>query len=417
MSPKAEGRKDTPKLKAFTGTNAPEVQHIDWLLPGLIARGAGTTINGQPGVSKTVHSAMICVALTLGRDFAGFAGNGKRSNVLIVDFEKGWNWTAAYFKSAYRGAGIEGLPENFHYFSPKTQACLQEGDNQFATLETMGLMIADYVKEHSIDLVIIDSLGQSFSGDQNSAQDVSLGFRMGLNPITTAGAAVLLIAHSTKRSMEGGTFAPTPAGSQQIRAWPVVSVSLEQEGEKTDSRIRWSVDKTNSVPFKPFITRLDFKSDFEGRLETITLEHEGLAGERGGEKVGGELTARKTILEALESGQKRRLELPGGGTIQRTLKQLVDSGEVIQPSRGVYALPESDEKSGIEDQAETPTDEPLSFVHPTTPLGDGWMDKASEPFNQNSDHGLTTLTKSEEPRATQLPVIEPTLTTPKRGRV
>jgi AAA domain len=432
VSPVADGYKP---LKAFTGDLAPEVVEIEWLVRNFLARGAGTVMTAQPGVGKTVYAAALCACLWKGITFAGLETTGKRIKVLYVDVEKGWRWTAPYFRAAFRGLGVEGLPAEFHYWSPKTQECLYEDESGFVTLASIGPLIAEYCKAHGIDFVVIDSFGQSFAGDQNSNQDVSLEFRLGLNPITLTGASVLLIAHATKASMNGGPV--TPSGAQQIRAWPVVSVSLEQEGDKQDGRVRWSVDKTNGAPFKAFITRLDFQTDFEGRLEKVTLEYEGEAGEKSQEvKSGGELSARRTILATLKSGEKKRGDFPKSGTFDRTLKDLLESGEIVRVSdRGPYSLPESE----MEPEAELPPeDQALEFAptlappknpplenavqhtnplhHTTRPLGDGAMvQDPDENLHQSLHQVAPTHTKDEEVRAVQPPVLAPTHT--KLGKV
>ena len=398
---KEQGQKeDVPPrpLKAFTGNTAPDVQDIDWLLPRFLARGAGTILAGQPGVSKTVHAAILCAYLWQGYRFAGLEVRVQHARILYVDVEKGWNWTAPYFNAAFRGAGIEGLPPEFHYWSPKTEACRYDDESGFAALETMGEQIADYVRAHGIDLVVIDSLGQFITGDQNNAQDVSLGFRMGLNPITTAGAAVLVIDHTTKGSMQGGTFAPTPAGSQQKRAWAVVSVILEREGEQGEGRVRWTVDKTNAEPFTPFVTKLDFQSDSNGRLETITLEHEGDAGDRGqSEKVGGELAARRTILEALATGEQKRGQFARGGTFDRSLKDLLEAGEITKSTRGVYSLPDSESSDG-------PRDAHSEFAPPHHSLGVGVVVQTPRVHLEDRHHVLNWVQNREFAQAVSTPL-------------
>jgi AAA domain len=311
-----------------------------------------------------------------------------------VDFDGGWDWNAPLFYAAFRALGIEGLPDDFAYFSPLTEACRDPENTGLITLENMGGEIAQAVLEHRAEIVVLDSLGQAMAGDPNSGQDVALALRLGLNPAREVGASVLVLDHATKAARIAGAGVPTPAGSQQKRAWARVTVALEAEGENGHG-VRWSIDKTNASPWKPFLTRLEFVSVGD-RLDTMTLEFEGEAGERSQpEKAGGEIVARKTILEALATGPKKRGELPNNGTVQRTLKQLLEAGEIVQLARGVYSLPEI----ALEPEPD-----------------DGPRDEALD-FNQSSNHALTIVSgngqSEKKPRTTQVKKISPTLTTAK----
>jgi AAA domain len=380
-------------MKFFTGSNAPTVKPVPWLVPGFLARGAGTILFGQPGVGKTTHGAALTASLVMGEDFGPFQVLNP-CRVLYVDFDGGWDWNANLFYAAFRALGLEGLPDEFAYFSPLTEACRDPENTGLIALEKIGGEIAHAVLEHRADIVVLDSLGQAMAGDPNSGQDVALALRLGLNPAREAGASVLVLDHATKAARMVGSGVPTPAGSQQKRAWARVTVALEAEGENGHG-VRWSIDKTNASPWKPFLTRLEFVSVGD-RLDTMTLEFEGEAGERSQpEKVGGEIVARKAILEALTAGPKKRGELPNNGTVQRTLKQLLEAGEVTQLSRGVYALPEIASKSESDDAREEPLD-----------------------FNQSSNHDLTTPVASglsdEKPRPVQHLTVAPTHTTVKR---
>jgi RecA-family ATPase len=59
-------------MKFFTGSNAPTVKPVPWLVPGFLAQGAGTILFGQPGVGKTTHGAALTASLVMGEDFGPF---------------------------------------------------------------------------------------------------------------------------------------------------------------------------------------------------------------------------------------------------------------------------------------------------------------------------------------------------------
>jgi AAA domain len=110
-----ECKAEAPKLlRFFSGANAPAIKPVEWLVRGLLARGAITLIAGQPGVSKSVHSFILAGCLCLGKGFSGMSID-KPYKVLYLDIDGGWVWSAQTLMAAMRGVGLEGLPENFLY--------------------------------------------------------------------------------------------------------------------------------------------------------------------------------------------------------------------------------------------------------------------------------------------------------------
>lgn len=325
-------------LPFFVGTNAPEITAIVWIVKLLLAQGAGTILFGQPGVSKTAHLAILCASLCLGKSFAGITID-RPYKILYLDFDGGWNWTGPLFKAAFRGAGLEGLPNNFLYWSPLTDQCqLPNGENN--ALEFIGERIAQVVRDEGVDVVVTDSVGQGMAGDPNSNQDAALALRLGLNPARAAGASVLVVDHATKAARIAGEMVPTPSGAQQKRAWARVTVALEQEGDGEERLTRWSVDKSNAQHFAPFLTRLHFQNDVSGQLDTLRLELIGEAGARQGSQLDqlemmlGQL--RKKLLD--QGGEAKRSDFGYGGTVTRALKILIDSGEIENHRYGFYRL-------------------------------------------------------------------------------
>ncbi|WP_268239646.1 AAA family ATPase [Deinococcus radiotolerans] len=336
-------KREPRSLPLFDFSTSLPVQPVEWLVERFLARGAGTILFGQPGVSKTAHAAHLAACLVAGVPFAELPTIERGLRVLYLDFDGSIEWNMDLFKAAFRGIGREDLHSQLKCYSPNTEACILPGEDTLQSLEALGPDIACTVREHSIDLVICDSLGQMMMGDTNSGQDVALALRAGLNPARTAGAAVLVIDHATKAAATGNGV-PTPIGSQQKRAWARVSVALESESYEDHVVTRWSVDKSNAAPFRPFRTRLDFQTA-GGRLHQLTLTALGEAGARirPDQKEGLDRTgqARQAILGALQSGARSRHELGSGSTVDRALKFLVESGQIQRLSHGLYGLSQS----------------------------------------------------------------------------
>jgi AAA domain len=328
-------------LRVFNGKTAPKAKPVEWLVEKLLARGAGTLIFGQPGAKKTVHAAHLVACLVAGKPFAHLKTIQRGLRVMYLDFDGSWEWNQSIYEAAFRGIGMEGLPESFIYYSPNTEECIDPGDTGLQALESLGPAIELTIRNLEIDLVVCDSLGQMMVGDTNHGQDVALALRLGLNPARKAGAAVLVIDHATK-SAAGGGGVPTPMGSQQKRAWARVSVALEKEEGQGSDMTRWSIDKSNTAPFEPFLTQIEFVDDKEkGQLHTLRMHPAGSAGERVAIRDRAERgqTVQQDILKLLEAGPTSRAALGSGGTCDRALSALLGAGQAIKLGRGLYGLP------------------------------------------------------------------------------
>jgi hypothetical protein len=358
-----EGKREARALKFFTGDNAPPAKRPEWLVEGFLARGAGTLLFGQPGVSKTAHTAVLMACLETGQDFAGLKVTGKGFKVLYVDLDSGWDWTSGLFTAAYRGMGIGRIPKTFYYYSPLTAACQEDGEDEFVVLETIGEDIARTVREEGIDLVIVDSLGQLIAGDMNSAQDVSLAFRLGLNPARKAGAAVLVLDHGTKASRMNTGSTPTPAGSQQKRAWARVSVAIEEDDFNGEPCKRWTVDKSNARHFEPFLTSLRFCNDHYGELDELLLERVGLAGDRQTDDPLKRVVARKKVLaDLVENDELPRGHWPRINTYETVITALKGE-ECIVKGEGKFGRFRITDKGREEYQRTNPTSPANAPMH------------------------------------------------------
>jgi hypothetical protein len=332
FEPKAE---DPKLLRFFSGANAPAVQPICWLVRGLLARKAITILAGQPGVSKSLHSFILAGCLCLGKEFGGMS-IARPYKVLYLDIDGGWVWSAQTLVAAMRGVGLEGLPENFLYWSPLDEEC-QFDDEQSTSLEQLGAILEATVRAEKVDVVMIDSLNQFMEGDSNNNRDVVRALRGGLEGVRRAGAAILILDHTNKAARAGGgEFVPMASGGQQKRAIARITVTLEEEGED----VRWSVDKTNTAKFPPFLTHLHFSLDVCGDPYLIRLELRGEADARTSPTTTPREDAMQTILKILreEGGEVQRKMFGAGRTVDRAIEILTESGVIEKSGYGKYRL-------------------------------------------------------------------------------
>jgi hypothetical protein len=367
-----EPKVETPTLlRFFSGADTPPIKAVEWLVRGLLARGAITILAGQPGVSKSVHSFILAGCLCVGRDFAGMS-IGKPHKVLYLDIDGGWTWTAQTLIAAMRGVGLEGLPENFLYWSPLDEVCQFE-DEQRTNLEHLGNVLETTVRNERIDVVIIDSLNQFMEGDSNNNRDVVRALRGGLEGVRRAGAAILILDHTNKSARAGGgEFVPMAGGGQQKRAIARVTVTLEEEGDN----VRWSIDKANAAKFPPFLTHLHFELDSCGDPRVIRLELKGEAGARTLPTTLPRDDALQNILKILRQtdGEVQRKTFGAGRTVDRALEILTESDVIEKSGYGKYRLKatlplrQTLEVGGVAELEGKPKLKTLSHTPPTPPV-------------------------------------------------
>lgn len=136
--------------------------------------------------------------------FAIYEQLRRRRTAVLIDFEDTAVSVCARLLAA--GATVEQVLTNFVYIRPQTHA----GPFVVARL-------AELVAARNAALVVIDSIGEAFAAeglDENKDVEVGPWYRRVARPLATAGAAILLVDHSTKAADN-----PLhPSGSKRKRA-------------------------------------------------------------------------------------------------------------------------------------------------------------------------------------------------------
>ena len=180
---------------------------------------------------------------------------------MLVDLED----TPASIVTRLRLLGITDneLMEQLTYIQP-TEA--------FGPLEVEHLI--NIIEEHSITVVVIDSLGEAFGTegiDEDRDKDVGPWLRSVARPLATAGPAVVLIDHSTK-SKERQLHA---SGSKRKRAaiggasYLVESVNGFAKGKSGRLKVICAKDRHGTYRRSEHVAWLDMTTHPDG---TVTLE-------------------------------------------------------------------------------------------------------------------------------------------------
>jgi hypothetical protein len=246
-------------LSEFLGKDIPPVEYI---VEGILQREGRSMISASMNVGKSFFLQNF--ALTIASSQEKFLGKFEvnKARVLYLDLEMGESALRQRFLQMCNELKIENL---FVKFEPGFDL-LDSNDQR--TLEK-------WLSEFKIEVLIIDPIGDAWSGDENNKQEVGK-LTTYLNILKTKFKIAIVISHhwkkKTKDIKRGGEMA---SGSYKWGAWLDHHVTLEGDIKNVTVNCEKS---RNSSRFKPFIIKLneenltfEFLTDFEQKFTEQTL--------------------------------------------------------------------------------------------------------------------------------------------------
>jgi len=314
---KGSGRRgDKPKAVRFSKMKSPSPRR--YLLKDLVLAGYVTLLYGDGGVAKSMLALALALAVSgssatwLGRDIE----NGP---VLYLDFELDAEEQARRVHQLCRGAGLARPPDDLLYMSALGHTAREAFT---AALEAC--------EEHSVKLLVLDSLGPALQGDAEASRDVISFFSQAMEPFRAKGVGVLIIDHQSKLQAGQSYQSKGAFGSvyKNNLARSVIQVEATERGEGTLT-LRLRHKKHNFGPLaEPFGATLTFAED-EVTLEPVKLEAAELAEEA-------TLNAADRVKLALEQGPAYPWEIAeftglAVKTVKNTLTGLRKQG-LVEPT-------------------------------------------------------------------------------------
>lgn len=305
------------RLRLVTLNELLEWPPIDYLVDGILPRGALAVLYGLPATGKTFTA--LHLALTLSRQsvcvyIAGEGLSGYRSRV------EAW--------MAHHGRGADS------FYLVDNRVSLMDDDQVSEFIDLVGPL--------QPTLVVVDTLARAMlDGDENSARDMGhLIDNVNLIQRST-GATVLLVHHSTKSN-------GSERGSSALRG--AADVMIEVTNESGLITLKCTKSKDDKA-FLPRLRRLHVIELPSGSTSCVLIPAETVTA-----RLNGTLSAKACeVLEALlqtpslVSGATAK-ELTQAvniaeGSVHRVLNELKEHGYVEQPKpRGPYVITEKAQK-------------------------------------------------------------------------
>src|SRR5215211_5704523 len=289
-----------------------------YLLKDLILAAYVTLLYGDGGVAKSLLALALAVAV------AGGSGKwlGREVEccpVLYVDFELDAEEQTRRVHQLCRGQGLDTPPEDLLYMSALGHPAREAFT---AALEAC--------IEHSVGLMVVDSLGPALQGDAEAARDVVGFFQKSIEPFRVEGIAILIIDHQS-RLQQGQSYQSKGAFGSVFKtnlARSVIQAQATERGEGTLT-VRLRQKKHNFGPLaEPFGVKLSFTEEAVG-LEAVELDALELAEEA-------TLNATDRVKLALEGGPAYPWEIAEHtGLALKTVKNALTGlrkQEVVEPT-------------------------------------------------------------------------------------
>ena len=279
---KDEGRGRKLEAVKFSDMEVPGPRR--YLLKDLILAAYVTLLYGDGGVAKSLLALALAVAVAGGS--GKWLGREVEScSVLYMDFELDSEEQARRVYQLCRGQGLDMPPEDLLYMSALGHPAREAFT---AALEAC--------IEHSVGLMVVDSLGPALQGDAEAARDVIGFFQKSIEPFRAEGIAILIIDHQS-RLQAGQSYQSKGAFGSVFKtnlARSVIQAQATERGEGTLT-VRLRQKKHNFGPLaEPFGVKLSFTEEAVS-LEAIELDASELAEEA-------TLNATDRVKLALENG-------------------------------------------------------------------------------------------------------------------
>lgn len=351
LSGAATGGKQTAKAgEGFAFEAIPELVRLStvtpkpvrWLWPGRIPFGKISILDGDPGLGKSMLSLYVAAKVSTGGAF--YKGSeAPRGNVLLINAEDDNADTLTPRLLAY-GPDMDKIL-SLQTVTP-TLPNGEKRDKRGIQLPNDLPMVRRVIEEFDVKLLVIDPLMAVLNGKVDSFKDQSVRTDL-MAPLKTlaeeTGCAVLIVRHLNKGSSENALY--RGGGSIGIigaaRSGLMVARNPENPEERVLAVVKSNLSKeAPSLRFKiveqtvsgQTVPKIEFTGESDATAQTLAT----------GENYSADRRAILTVLH--ESNGPLSLKQVAQQVDKTTpatrnlLKKLVDSGEVMQPKYGLYAL-------------------------------------------------------------------------------
>ena len=240
-------------------------KRIDWLVEGVIERGANGFFSGAPKGGKSWAAVDLAISLALGCDWLGFRVPGP-VKVALISREDNPSLTAWRIGKLFRGksCATPSLLETNLYVNSRRETAELMLDNPSQMAELMSAL-----KTIRPQFAIFDVFNVLHSANENDNQEMRTVLRQ-LSAIQAEIGCGIGVVHHYNKTDQGGSMTQRLRGSSAIAGWAEWLIGISMEDEKTKTR-RMEFELKAAQPPEPICYRTESMSEAT-RLERVRFD-------------------------------------------------------------------------------------------------------------------------------------------------
>lgn len=211
-------------LKGGTGLTCVEAFPIDgpklptrfWKVPGLLMASHVSLVVAPPGIGKSLLTLQITLMCASGKPWAKWTPRGKY-RTLLINIEEDETEMRRRLHGARCIMGLDEKDLGGILLAKANEIVVARVDGRTKTVTATPMFdeIVAAIKQHQIDIVVVDPFAETFSGDENSNSELKWVAVLWREVARLTGCAVLLVHHAKKYSsnMAGDMDAARGGGS------------------------------------------------------------------------------------------------------------------------------------------------------------------------------------------------------------
>ena len=237
-------------------------KEVEYLVDKLIPRGTLCALVGESDTGKSSLLRQLAVSMVYGdEDFLGFKMKSSCNNVLYVSTEDGEMATSVWL--------------NKYFGQEKSKDDILSRLNFIFSTDGIISNLRDTVKKNCIDLIIVDSYADLFTGSMNNSNEVRGFLNQYDNLVNEFGTTVIFLHHTKKSSAGSRPNKNNILGSQGFEA-KMRSVMMLTKDNVNKSHRHLCVVKNNYMPetnkSESFVLKFNEQLAFENTGERVDLD-------------------------------------------------------------------------------------------------------------------------------------------------
>ena len=238
-----QGDLDSPPMSLSALINSKDIPPVEYYVHNMVQKKGRTMLSAATGMYKTMFIQNLVLALTTGVPyFISEEFIVSPARVLLLDLEIGYASLKDRFKA-------------MHPTCDANTALFIKSTPGIDLLDTScQRQIEKWLKELNIEVLVIDPIGDAWTGDENVKQDVDRLTRY-LNGLIFRFKISIIIVHHWRKSSKGfKSGGQMAAGSYRWEGWLENHITLSGDAK----RMTVSSEKSrNRIGYRPFIIKLN----------------------------------------------------------------------------------------------------------------------------------------------------------------